>query len=179
MKMSPRRLSWTCTGIALLLGVTSARAGKNDPFTRREPPPVVGRWDLTVAGGEGEYPSWLEVRPSGYRTLVGTFVGRTGSARPVSRVEFEDGRVRFTVPPQWERRTDDLRFEGRLAGDTLRGETTEDKGRRVTWAGRRAPSLGRERPTRWGEPAELFNGKDLRGWRPRFPGVKNGWVVRD
>jgi hypothetical protein len=29
-------------------------------------PPVVGRWDLTVSGGEGRHlPSWLEVHWSG------------------------------------------------------------------------------------------------------------------
>jgi hypothetical protein len=94
-------------------------------------------------------------------------------------VEFEKGRIRFTVPPQWEKRADDLRFEGRLEGDLLQGETTDDKGRRITWTARRAPSLRREHPPRWGEPVELFNHKDLSGWRPRSPGVKNGWVVRE
>jgi hypothetical protein len=27
-------------------------------------------------------------------------------------------------------------------------------------------------------PVELFNGKDLAGWKPRDPNVKNGWVAR-
>jgi hypothetical protein len=139
---------------------------------------ISGRWDLTVHGPQGDYPSWLEVRRSGRRTLVGTFVGRFGSARPISRVEFDNGRLRFSVPPQWEERADDLVFEGTLDGDKLEGRTTDDMGRRVIWSGRRAPSLKRTQDPTWGEPVELLNGKDLTGWKPRHDGVKNGWVVK-
>ncbi len=138
---------------------------------------AVGRWDLTVQGADGPYPSWLEVRRSGRTTLVGSFVGRTGSARPISRVDFDKGRLRFSVPPQWEERRDDLTFEGTVEGDAITGHTTDDKGRRVAWAARRAPALKRERPPRWGEPAELFNGKDLAGWKPRRGG-QPGWEVK-
>src|SRR5262249_11399645 len=28
-------------------------------------------------------------------------------------------------------------------------------------------------------PVELFNGKDLTGWKPRLSGMQNGWEVRD
>jgi hypothetical protein len=141
--------------------------------------PVVGRWDLTVHDPQGDYPSWLEVSRSGRRTLVGSFVGRFGSARPVSRVEAQDGRVRFSVPPQWEDRQDDQPFEARLEGAVLRGTTTDEKGRQVRWTGRRAPSLRRPPPPAWGEPVELFNGKDLAGWKPRHRDRRNGWAVRD
>jgi hypothetical protein len=165
-------------GLVLLVIVLSLAAGPAGGQDRKEPA-VVGRWDLVVRGPKGEYPSWLEVRRSGYRTLVGSFVGQFGSARPIGKVEFADGRVRFAVPPQWERRKDDLTFEGRLEGDTLRGETTDAEGRPLTWTGRRAPSLQRDHPPRWGEAVELFNGKDLSGWKPRDPGARNGWAVKD
>jgi hypothetical protein len=178
--MSLARLCRTGIGAALLLlGIASALTGQDDPFTMRKSPPVVGRWDVTVRSPEGDYPTWFEVRQSGYRTLVGSFVGRFGSARPLGRVDFDQGRVRFTLPPQWERRTDDLRFEGKLDGDVLRGETTDDQGKRVRWEARRAPALKRDRPPTWGDPVELFNGRDLAGWKPRSAGVKNGWLVRD
>ena len=146
---------------------------------RPEPPAVVGRWDITVQAPQGEYPSWLEVRKSGTTTLVGSFVGKTGSARPISRVEFDDGRIHFTVPPQWEQRKDDLSFDGRLEGDILRGETTDDEGRRLPWTARRAPALKRRQPPAWGEPVELFNGKDLTSWKPRSAAAKNEWAARD
>jgi hypothetical protein len=141
--------------------------------------PIVGRWDLTVHGSDGDYPSWLEVRLSGRSTLVGSFVGHFGSARPISRVQFDGKRVTFTVPPQWERRPVDLVFEGTLDGDALRGETTDDAGKKATWEGRRAPALKREHEPKWGTPIELFDGKSLAGWKPRSTAVKNGWVARD
>ena len=130
-------------------------------------------------GPDGDYPSWLEVRESGYRTLVGSFVGQFGSARPISRVQFENGRLRFSMPPQWEKRTDDQQVEGRLEGDVLRGETTDEKGRQVAWEAHCAPSLKRSNPPQWGEPIELFNGRDLTGWKPRDASSKHGWVVSD
>src|SRR4051812_15123687 len=85
-------------------------------------PSIIGRWDVVVHSDEGDYPSWFEVRVSGRKTLVGSFVGRFGSFRPISRVEFDQGRFRFTVPPQWERRPEDITFEGQFEGDVLRGE---------------------------------------------------------
>jgi hypothetical protein len=148
------------------------------PAKEKPPASLIGRWDLTVQGKEGPYPSWLEVRLSGRRTLVGSFVGRFGSARPISRVDLTGDRVTFSVPPQWEDRKDDLRFDGRLVGDALRGHTTDDKGRPVEWTARRAPALKRAHPPEWAEPVDLFNGKDLAGWKPRKEDVKNGWVVK-
>ncbi len=168
---------WTFAA-ALILGSATAFAG-DDEKPAKQRAPIVGRWDMNVQSPEGAYPSWLEVRLSGYTTLVGSFVGQFGSARPLARVEFENGRVRFSVPPQWERRKDDLRFEGRLEGDALHGETTDEKGRRVTWTARRAPALKRSQPPRWGESIELINGKDLSGWKPRSGEGKNGWIVQD
>ncbi len=141
-------------------------------------PGILGRWDLTVKTGDGEYPAWLEVRLSGRRTLVGSFVGQFGSARPVSRVAFENGRVKWSVPPQWESRKDDQSFTGKLEGEELSGETTDDQGRPATWTGHRAPALKRSAPPVWGEPIELFNGKDLTGWKPRVAG-RSRWSVRD
>lgn len=162
----------------LLLGVLPSLA-EDDPPAKRQSNSLVGRWDLKVHAPDGDYPSWLEVRRSGFRTLVGSFVGRFGSARPISKVEGDNNRLRFVIPPQFEGRKDDLVFEGKLADGELRGTTTDDKGRRLDWEGRRAPDLKRPSPPRWGKPTELLNGRDLTGWRPRSPRAKNGWIVRE
>jgi hypothetical protein len=161
----------------LLVGVFHSGRVGDEP--EKKNPPIIGRWDLTVKSADETYPSWLEVRRSGYQTLVGSFVGRFGSARPISRVEFKDGRLQFSMPPQWERPANDLTFDGKLDGDELKGEMTDEKGQRLTWTAKRAPSLKREQKPRWGEPIELFNGKDLTGWKPRSADVKNGWIVQD
>ena len=42
-----------------------------------------------------ESPSWLEVQHSGVRTLVGRFVYVNGSARPISKINFKDGKYSF------------------------------------------------------------------------------------
>lgn len=48
-----------------------------------------GRWDITLVMDGKEYPSWLEVVHSGLHTLVGRFVYSNGSARPISKVNFD------------------------------------------------------------------------------------------
>jgi Domain of Unknown Function (DUF1080) len=174
--MSLRRLPWAVVNAALLAAcVLTCLAGSEDRPPKSEPPAILGRWDLIVQTAKGDYPSWFEVRKSGHATLVGTLVGRFGSARPISRVEFDKGSVHFSAPPQWESRKDDLDFKGQLDGDALRGETTDDDGQRVIWTGRRAPALTRAKTPTWGEPIELFNGKNLGGWKPRFADQKNQW----
>jgi hypothetical protein len=167
-------------GFWILLALCfAATAQRGRPHPDPETPPIVGRWDVTVQGTDGKYPSWLEFSRSGYRSLVGRYVGQSGSARPISKVEYADGAFRFTVPPQWEERQTDIVFEGRLEGDRLRGETTSDSGARIKWEATRAPSLDRRQPHPRREPIELFNGRDLTGWRPRDSKEKNGWQVRD
>jgi hypothetical protein len=58
-------------------------------------PPVLGRWDLTVHGSSGDYPSWLEVTEKDGQ-LVGRFVGRVGSVRAVKSVSFTDGTLAWS-----------------------------------------------------------------------------------
>src|SRR6476469_1593690 len=57
---------------------------------------IEGRWDITVDVDGKKFPSWLEVRHSGLHMLVGQFVGIGGSARPVSRINFTDGKMSFS-----------------------------------------------------------------------------------
>jgi hypothetical protein len=161
------------------LSLVAISYGWDDPYRMHEPPPVVGRWDLTVRGPDGEFPSWLEIRQSGFRTLVGSYVGQFGSARPISHIEHADGRIKFSVPPQWEHRTDHVNVEATLEGDALRGAYTDEHGNRVRWTAKRAPSLKRTAPPQWGGEIELFNGRDLSGWKPRSSATKNGWQARD
>lgn len=52
---------------------------------------IIGRWDLTVNMDGRIAPSWLEVKLSGVKTLVGYFVADGGSARPLSHVQVKRG----------------------------------------------------------------------------------------
>ncbi len=143
--------------------------------------PLLGRWDLTVHDGDNTYPSWIEIKLSGRTTIIGSYVGQFGSARPVAKIEFDQtsGHFSFVVPPQWEHRSSDIMVEGTLKGDTLSGSVPNDSGTLLRWEGHRAPLLVRNKAPKWGKPIELFNGRDLSGWKPRHAKVKNGWQIRE
>lgn len=89
----------------------------------------VGRWDLMVDLGDKVVPSWLEVKLSGIKTLVGYFVADGGSARPISKVNFVDGKVSFSIPAQWENSDKDMVFEAVLKGDKLTGTIVSSMGK--------------------------------------------------
>ncbi len=138
---------------------------------------IEGRWDLTVDLGDRLAASWLEVRLSGIKTLVGYFVADGGSARPISEVFFKDNKVSFHIPGQWENTDKELIVEGTLKDGRLSGTMLTPRGQRVTWVGVPAPSLKRDKAPVWGKPITLFNGKNLDGWQPT--GKENQWVVEN
>lgn len=140
--------------------------------------PIIGRWDLTVQGPDRVYPSWVEVSLSGHRTLVGRFVAGGGSARPIGKVTFANGRVQFALPPQWEVEPNDVQVEGTLRGDTLTGTITQPNGEKHAFTGVRAPTLRRSAPPVWGAPIVLFGGTNMNAWEP-LPGGENQWRVID
>ena len=166
-----RRAPWY-VGAALSCIASGSAIGQS-----KSEPAIVGRWDLRVTDARGAaYPSWLEVTLSGNHTLVGRFVGRVGSSRPVSRVLFDAGSVRFAIPPQWDRDTADLRFDGHVEGDELVGTITNPNGRSDTFTGTRAPGLIRPTP-RWGDDIALFDGTSLAGWKTE--GGQGQWTVNN
>jgi len=138
---------------------------------------LVGRWDITVDENGKPAPSWLEVELSGFKTLVGRFVSTGGSARPISKVNFDNGTFHFAIPPQWENIDRDLVLNGTLTGDRIQGSITTSTGETYPFTGVKAPDLNRERVPQWGKSISLFNGKDLTGWKAL--GEDNQWVVKD
>lgn len=138
-------------------------------------PPVAGRWDIVVHHTDGDMPSWMEIITSGSRRLVGRFVGGGGSSRPISKINWVDGKMSFSIPAQWENEDRDLSVEGSLQGDSLTGMMTEPNGKQYTWVGHRAPDLRRRGEPVWGKPIVLFDGKDLAGWHTF--GGKSQWVA--
>jgi hypothetical protein len=146
--------------------------------SRSAPQGITGRWDLTI-GVEGKaYPSWLEITMKDGQ-LSGRFVGRTGSARPIKKIAFENGSLTFTLPGQYEKSKADMSFAATQspAGNKLTGTTKSEEGTELTWVGLRAPALPKPKNFKWGTPIELLNGKDLTGWELRDPKGPNGWRV--
>ncbi len=136
---------------------------------------IIGRWDLTVTMGDRIAPSWLEVKLSGVKTLVGYFVADGGSARPIAHVYFNDGKVNFSIPPQWESVDKDMVFDGILEKDHLKGTITSSNGKAFSFIGERAPLLKRTTAPVWGKPINLIKGNTLQGWHAS--GSTNQWMV--
>lgn len=140
---------------------------------------LIGRWDLTVKGTDADYSSWLEVDKAADGSLSGRFVGRFGSVRPIKKITFSGGELNFTLPPQFEQMKNDLFFKGTLKGGKLTGTTNGEDGRMLAWTGVPAPALKPAKNVNWGEPVDLFNGRDLTGWKVRFPRGRGCWSVED
>ncbi|MBW3469476.1 3-keto-disaccharide hydrolase [Arthrospiribacter ruber] len=169
-------------GSLLTLGLIFSAHSQNTPqagqvaFQTDEPSPhttqlstpdaedVIGRWNLTLDKNGKEAPSWLEVKLSGFKVLTGHFVGDDGSARPISKVHFENGKVSFSIPPQWQNTDQDLVFEGMVNNGEMTGTILHPMGDKYSFVGKPAPSLVREKAPEWAEPIAIFNGNDLSGW---------------
>lgn len=158
----------------ILSAVVEAKANKLY-FNHADSSSIEGRWDITIIMGEKEVPSWLEVRHSGLHTLIGEFVGPSGSARPISKVNYSGGKMNFAIPPQWEE-GNDVSVEGELKGDNLSGSIIFPDGKKYSWSAVRAPSLRRTSTPAWGNPIRLLNGKDLKGWHAMG---QNQWQVEN
>ncbi len=177
MQTSPQKqhIRLLLTAILLLSVVTGFAQQPAPEFADS----VLGRWDLTVESPDGNYPSWLEIRLRTEWQLMGSFVGRFGSARHITAIDYDDGRLEFSVPVQYEQNPDDLHFVGTLSGDRLVGKTVDSSGQTLAWSAVRAPSLERQHAPLWGKPLELWNGRDLEGWRPRSDEHPGCWSVAD
>jgi len=160
--------------LAFFSAMPFASSGSN---SNAEEQPIIGRWDLTVQMKDQSVPSWLEVKLSGIKTLVGYFVADAGSARPISKVNVVDGKITFSIPPQWDNSDNDMVFEGTIENDKLKGVITSSAGVKNTFVGERAPLLKRTTSPEWGKPITLFNGKNLEGWHPQKP--NNQWVAEN
>jgi hypothetical protein len=159
-----------CATLLLFLAINAANRASAQPIS-----PIIGRWDLTVNMDGKMAPSWLEVKLSGVSTLVGYFVGDAGSERPISKVNFENGKVTFSIPKQWESGDRDMLFEGKLTNEELSGTITSCSGENFSFTGVRAPLLKRTGDPAWGTPLTLFNGRNLDGWVAQGP--DNKWVA--
>ena len=136
----------------------------------------LGRWDLTLKAPDGPHPSWIEISDKDGR-LSALFTGRWGNARPLPKIEIDGNKITFVSPKDEESTKEDLVFTGTLSGKTMSG-TIAGFDAPWSWTGVRAPSLERTGTPTWGQPIELFDGKDLKGWHESGPSDKH-WTVKD
>jgi len=137
---------------------------------------IQGKWDVEIEKDGKTLPSWLEIYKSGHKTLIGRFVYASGSARPIAEVKTTNEKFTFVIPPQWEGGEMDMAFEGWIAGNGLKGTMRFVDGKIYQWTAKRAPKLAYHKNPTWGEPIQLFNGKNLNGWKAMG---ENQWVVEN
>lgn len=139
---------------------------------------AIGRWDLEVQYGERWIPSWLEVKLSGNKALVGHFVGPGGSARPIAEVHDRGGLFSFSIPPQWSG-SQYMHLTGTVNGDAMEGNILDHMGHARAFRGVRAPKLLYEAPEQWSDPRPLLQENSLDGWVPQGGGTENQWFVKE
>jgi hypothetical protein len=175
--LSSKRIS-RIIGLQIILALfffSAVKASVNNLVIDKDPA-VIGRWDITIEKDGKNLPSWLEVQKSGTHTLIGRFTYAFGSARPISEVKPNEGKYSFSIPPQWEEGKRNMDFEFEVTGNALKGTMVYTDGKTYSFTGVRAPSLVRTKPTVWGKPIKLFNGKDTKGWHTDG---KNQWTVEN
>jgi hypothetical protein len=173
-----RRRLFAVTTSILVLSVWVYSEPKNSADTSASVDPFLGRWDLTLKTPLREYPSWLEITQENGQ-LKARMVSRWGHARPLPKCEIANGRITFVSPKEEEERKDDMVFEGKLSGKTLVGTTTGPDGTPWQWTGERAPSLKRNPASKWGKPTQLFNSRDLTGWKMSDLGSTTPWKIEN
>jgi hypothetical protein len=159
---------------AALLAVAPAGAQAPEPGFADT---VLGRWNIAIQAAEGPYPSWLEVRLRTEAELMGRFVGRFGSVRYVSDVDYAAGLLTLRAPVQYERGTDELRFEGTVRGDRIEGTAFVGAGESLRFTATRAPVLAATPVREWGAPVAIF--ADESQWRARRAVAAPCWERRD
>ncbi len=165
-------ISGACCSLFVLLGTAFSANAQHDTSQAIE-----GRWDLTVAVNDKEYPSWLEVEMSGNQALVGRFVASGGSARPIAKVNHNGNSFDFTIPPQWDKGNDVVINGTVVTHDSISGTMLSPNGKTYNWTGVRAPLLKRQSEPVWGKPVKLFTGTNLNGWHAAGP--VNQWLAVD
>jgi hypothetical protein len=172
-----RRLFALTTLTVMLSGLVYSEP-KNAADTTASVQSYLGRWDLTLKTPQRESPSWLEITQEDGQ-LKARMVSRWGHARPLPKFELSNGTITFVSPKEEEDRKDDMVFQGKLSGKMLVGTTTGPDGTPWQWTGVRAPSLKRKSDPKWGKSVQLFDGKDLSGWRMSDPASTATWKVEN
>ena len=157
-----------------------------------DPPPYAGAWAFELPDGN---PAWLKIGLNESSKFEGKLLWSVGSAKPVEILLTTPNRVEFKRRIRWKPGGGktvkvitspfaavlrngklELSFEQHLQVD---GKVDlESNPESLTLTGKRIPAAPKApdlSSVRYGEPIELFNGKDLSGWTLSRDNKTNGW----
>jgi hypothetical protein len=164
----------SCIITAAALAATSAFAADN---------PFIGRWALTIPGGGA---GWLGVTDEGGQ-LKSSILWGGGSVLPTTSTKVEGDTLTITrvngSGAKKSTETITAKRDGEQLNLTTSTANAEGKsGRESKFTGKwippvpPAPDLSK---VKFGAPIQLFNGKDLSGWKIFGATQNNGWKVVD
>ena len=170
--------------LSILTAAVGTTAAADNPF--------LGGWELTIPGGAA---GWLGVEEVGGQ-LHASLLWGGGSVVPLDSAKLEAGKLVVTRKQTSQRkdasgkRVKTVSTEtiiASLSGDTLALTSIKprENGRgedRAEFSGRREPPMPPApdmAQVKFGEAIQLFNGKDLTGWRLTDANAFNGWSVKN
>jgi hypothetical protein len=148
-----------------------------------------GRWDITGEGKPRIRAWWLEIIGADTPTPHGSFVTAFGGDRnEFKTMKSNGGNFRIDIFRQERRSNGKTRqlhayLKGQLVGDKIEGTYTTKglKSGPIKWVGVRAPVIADKDDGSWKEaaPIQLFNGKDLTGWKQAEAERTFNWTIAD
>ena len=161
---------------AILLLLASCAFGDDAQFN--------GRWDITIPHEARSRAWWMEITGAGTPLLKGKFVGFPGGdMNEIPHLTIQSGELRFSFDYKDFRsgKPMHLDYSARLSDGKVAGERRSSDGETLQWIGTRAPEITETDDGTWheGTPVELFNHKDLSGWKGLIPDLALGWELKD
>lgn len=170
--------------IPLLLTAVSSSAAESSEA-------LIGNWAFVLPDGN---PAWLKVAEQDDE-INADLLWSVGSAKPVNDPQINNGVLTFARNVKWRPNGESITkriispFRGvikdgelHLSFAQISSDDEDAKPEQVTLQGKRippappAPDLSK---VKFGKPIDVFNGKDLTGWKLSNPKKKNGWKVVD
>lgn len=150
----------------------------------------IGYWELTIPGGGA---GWLGVEEKDGK-LQASILWGGGSVVPTDSAEVRDGVLVVTRKHNIERKEGGKTIKKTLLetitakaeGDKLQAVTAKQREDgsgedRALFSGKRTPPMPPKpdlSKVKFGDPIELFNGKNLDGWKLIEQGAVNGWSAK-
>jgi hypothetical protein len=170
--------------LSILTAAVGAAAASDNPF--------LGGWELTIPGGAA---GWLGVEEVN-GNLHASLLWGGGSVVPLDSAHMEKGKLVLARKHTSQRKDESGKtvtattietILARVKGDILKLTSIKprDNGQgedRAEFTGRREPAMPPApdlAKVKFGEPVQLFNGKDLTGWRLTDPKALSGWGAKD
>lgn len=152
------------------------------------PKKLLGDWSLSLESNE---PAWMSIFEKEGKTAVAmrVYVGPEG---PYEIDRVAEGRIHFSLKPQRKHNARGIVIRskvevgmqaGKLNGTIIRKANDGSESESIQFTGKKMPPMPAVPPdltkVEFGKRIELFNGKDLAGWRTHERDKINGWSVKD